>query len=210
VGGGFGRLHVPARSRTLAAERHPAGVRPVSGGSGRRGVEARGGERELACASRLLDTFSLQARELGRRGTDVVSRAWSCPGQRGHHRLGVKWWWWCTSRLGSSPGESARSKGAAACAGLVGGTERRGGLRGARPGSLSSARSMMEARVYPCGWQVGPGSQLGAFSRLASGGVRWEREGKICKILACTRARVPSLSLHFEYLLGWLVCALLG
>jgi hypothetical protein len=59
MGGGFGRLHVPASSRTLAAERHPAGVQPVSGGSGRCGVEARGRERELACASRLLDTSSL-------------------------------------------------------------------------------------------------------------------------------------------------------
>jgi hypothetical protein len=27
-----------------------------------------------------------------------------------------------------------------------------------------------------------------------SGGARWEREGKICKIFACTRARVPSSS----------------
>jgi hypothetical protein len=85
----------------------------------------------------------------------MVSRAWSCPGRRGRRRLGVEWWRWCTSGLGSSPGESARSKGAAACAGLVEGIERRGGLRGARPGSLSSARSTMEARVNPCGWQVG-------------------------------------------------------
>jgi hypothetical protein len=130
VGGGFGRLHVPASSRTLAAEQHPAGVRPVSGGSGRRGVEVRGGERELACASRLLETSSLQARGLGQRRTDVVSRAWSCPGRRRRRRLGVEWWRWCTSGLGSSPGESARSKGAAARAGLVGGTEGRGGLRG--------------------------------------------------------------------------------
>jgi hypothetical protein len=80
VGGGFGHLHVPASSRTLAAERHPAGVRSVSGSSGQRGVVVRGGEGELACASRLLATSSLHARELGRRGMDVVSGAWSCLG----------------------------------------------------------------------------------------------------------------------------------
>jgi hypothetical protein len=45
VGGGFGCLQVPASSSTLAAEMHPAGVRSVSGSSGWRGVEARGGER---------------------------------------------------------------------------------------------------------------------------------------------------------------------
>jgi hypothetical protein len=191
-------LQVPASPRTLAAERHPAGVRSMSGGSGRCSVKARGGKRGLACASRLLATSSLHARELGRCGTDVVSRAWSCPGRCGRHQLGVEWWRWCTSGLGSWPGDSARSKGAAAHTGLVKGTERRGGLRGARPGSLSSARSTMEARVYPCGWLVGQGSPLGACTRLASGGVRWEREGKICKILACTRAWVPSLSLKFE------------
>jgi hypothetical protein len=195
VGGGFGCLQVPASPRTLAAERHPAGVRSVSGGSGRHGVEARGGERGLACASRLLAASSHHACEPERCGMDVVSRAWSCLGRRGRHRLGVEWWRWCTSGLGSSPGDSARSKGAAARASLVGGIEGRGGLRGARPGSLSSARSTMEARVYPCGWQVGQGSLLGACTRLMSGGVRWEREGNICKILACTRARVPSLSL---------------
>jgi hypothetical protein len=80
VGGGFGRLQVPASSRTLAVEWHPAGVQSVSGGSGRRGVKARGGERGLACTSRLLATSSLHACELGQRGTDVVSGAWSCPG----------------------------------------------------------------------------------------------------------------------------------
>jgi hypothetical protein len=183
VGNGFGCLQMPASPHTLAAERHPAGVRSVSGGSGRRGVEARGGERGLACASRLLVASSLHARELERRRTDVVSGAWSCPGRRGRRLLGVEWWRWCTSGLGSLPGDSARSKGAATHAGLVGGTEGRGGLRGARPGSLSSARSTMEARVYPYGWQVGQGSPLGECTRLASGGVRWEREGTILQDL---------------------------
>jgi hypothetical protein len=166
----------------------------VSGSSGRRGVEVKRGEEELACASRLLATSSLHAHELGRRGMDVVSGAWSCPGRRGRRQLGVDWWRWCTSGPGGSPRDSAKSKGAAAHAGSVRGIERRGGLRGARPGSLSRAQSTAGVRVYPCGWQVGQGSPLGACTRLASGGVRWEREGKICKILACKRAQVPSLS----------------
>jgi hypothetical protein len=197
VGGGFGCLQVPAGPRTLALERHPTGVRSVSGGSGWRGVEARGGERGLACASRLLAASSLHAHELERCGTDMVSGAWSCPGRRGRRLLGVKWWRWCTSGLGSSSGDLARSKGAATCAGLVRGTEGRGGLRGARPGSLSSAWSMMEARVYPCGWQVGQGSPLGECTRLVSGGVRWEREGTILQDLGMHKGS-GSLSLSLS------------
>jgi hypothetical protein len=37
---------------------------------------------------------------------------------------------------------------------------------------------MMEARVYPCGWQVGLGSPLGACTRLASGGGEMGERGK--------------------------------
>jgi hypothetical protein len=44
-------------------ERHPAGARPRSGGSGRRGVEVREGEGGRACASRSLDNSSPHARE---------------------------------------------------------------------------------------------------------------------------------------------------
>jgi hypothetical protein len=126
VGSGFGCLQMPASSRTLVAERRPAGVRPGSGGSGRRGVKARGGERGLACTRRVLAASSLHARELNRRKTDVESRARSCLERRGRRRLGVEWWRWCTSGLGGSPGESARPKGAAAHAGLVGGGREEG------------------------------------------------------------------------------------
>jgi hypothetical protein len=92
VGGGFGRLQMPASSRMLAAEWLPAGVRPGSGGSGRRGVEARGEERGLACARRVLAASSLHARELNRRKTDVESRARACLERHGCRRLGVEWW----------------------------------------------------------------------------------------------------------------------
>jgi hypothetical protein len=136
-------------------ERHPAGARPRSGGSGRRGFKVKEREGRRACASRLLDISSPHARERERRGESVESRAGTCPGRRGRRRLGVDWGRWCTSALGSSPGNSARSAGAAARAGSVGGTEGRSGLRGVRPGSLSRAWSTLGARVNPRGWQVG-------------------------------------------------------
>jgi hypothetical protein len=86
-------------------ERHPAGARPWSGGSGRRGVEVREGEGGRACAIRLLDISSPHARERERRGESVESRVETCPGRRGRRGLGVDWWRWCTSVLGSSPGD---------------------------------------------------------------------------------------------------------
>jgi hypothetical protein len=54
----------------------------------------------------------------------------------------------------ASPGEHARCRGADACVGLVGGTEREWGARGARPRSLSRARAMEGAGFHPRGWQV--------------------------------------------------------
>jgi hypothetical protein len=93
-----------------------------------RGVAVRGGvgsrlegERELACSRRVLAASSLHVRELNRQKTNVESRARACLERRGRRRLGVEWWQWYTSGLGGSPGESARPKGAAARAGLVGG-----------------------------------------------------------------------------------------
>jgi hypothetical protein len=74
VGGGFGCLQMPASPRMLAAEWRPAGARPGSGGSGRRGVEAREGERGRACARGVLVASSLHARELNQRRTDAESR----------------------------------------------------------------------------------------------------------------------------------------
>jgi hypothetical protein len=121
VGSGFGHLQMPASPHTLAAERRPAGARLGSGGSGRRGVKARGGERGLACARRLLATSFLHARELNRQRTNVESRARACLERHGCRRLVVEWWRWCTSGLGGSPGESAGHSGAGARAGLVGG-----------------------------------------------------------------------------------------
>jgi hypothetical protein len=128
VGGGFGCLQMSASPRTLAAERRPVGARPGSGGLGRHGVEARGGERGLACTRRVLATSSLHAHELNRWRTDMESRVRACLERRGRRRLGVEWWRWCMSGLGGSPGESARYSGAGARAGLVGETERMGGL----------------------------------------------------------------------------------
>jgi hypothetical protein len=142
VGGGFGHLQMPASPRTLAAERHPAGPRPGSGGSGWRGVEARGGERGRACARGVLVASSLHMRELNRRRTDVESRARACLERRGRRRLGVEWWRWCTSGLGGSPGESAGYSGAGARAGLVGGGREDGWA--SRCSTLASGQSVGE------------------------------------------------------------------
>jgi hypothetical protein len=54
-----------------------------------------------------------------------------------------------------SPEEHARYRGVAARARLVGGAERRGGARGARPWSLSRARAMEGAGFHPRVLQVG-------------------------------------------------------
>jgi hypothetical protein len=142
VGGGFGRLQMPASPRTLAVEWRPAGARPGSGSSGQRGVEARGGERGRACARGVLVASSLHARELNRWRTDVESRAGACLERRGHRWLGVKWWRWCTSGLGGSPGESAGYSGAGACASLVGGGREDGWV--SRCSTLASGQSMGE------------------------------------------------------------------
>jgi hypothetical protein len=84
----------------------------------------------------------------------------------------------CTRVETGSPGEHVRCWGAAARASLVGGTERRGGTRGAQPRSLSRASAMEGGWVapvrlsgeaawsvgcayLPCEWKRGVGEDLG-------------------------------------------------
>jgi hypothetical protein len=52
---------------------------------------------------------------------------------------------------------------------------------------------------------------VGLATRLASGGARWEREGEICKMFACTRARVPySSSFSFKFIEQGIAGVVLG
>jgi hypothetical protein len=59
------------------------------------------------------------------------------------------------SGLGTSPGDLAKSRKAAACVGPVKDIERGWETRGVQPRSLARAWSWVMVRVYPRGQQVG-------------------------------------------------------
>jgi hypothetical protein len=129
-----------------------------------------------------------------------------CPDRCGRYGLGVAGRCGCEGVETGSPGDSARCRGVTARARLVGGAERRGGARGARPQSLSRAGALERARVHPRGWQVGLLGRGGMPTRLASGGEGTEKlEGIFSKILCMHGPGFPLLLPFLEISLkqGW-------
>jgi hypothetical protein len=137
---GFGWPELARRTCRSVQSPQRAGVRQWWWWSNRQGSRA-------SCASRVLGLSRPRVRERERQGESMESDSGPCPDRFGRYGLGVAGRCGCEGVETGSPGDSARCRGVTARARLVGGAERRGGARGARPRSLSRAGALERASV---------------------------------------------------------------